>query len=174
MKSMKRLLTLLSVALLLTACGNAQRDPVIKGYRIHQVGGLGFGLDGLTADVALDMDIENPSGTRYVVEALQATLYPTGDTIRFADIYLKEGTAIPPKSDGTVTLPLDVRIRKPLSLLSGGLSGELSRYEADVDMVIRRGGIKKNVRKSRVPLAAIAEWLGSTMKQENNYSHEEE
>lgn len=163
---MKRLLTLLTLVLLLAGCSDS-RDPVIRGYRIHQVGGMTFGIDGISADVQLDLDIDNPSGARYTVEALQAAVFPANDTVRYADIYLKEKAIIPSKSSGTVAIPLDVRLRRPLSLLSGGLSGELSRYEADVDMTIRRGSIKKRIQKERVPLEKIAELLGSGMKKEN-------
>jgi hypothetical protein len=172
MKSMKRFFTLLALVLLLAACNDASRDPVIKDYRIQQVGGLAFGLNGLTADMMLDLDIENPSRARYVVEALHATLFPVNDTMRFADIYLKEATAIPPKSDGTVSIPLDVHILKPLSLLSGALSDDLSKYEADVDLTIRKGSLKKTVRKQRVPLERIAELIGSARTQETNESNE--
>lgn len=174
MKSMKRFLTLLSLVLLLTACGDASRDPVIKGYSIRQVGGLAFGINGVTADVMLDLDVENPSGARYTVEALQATVFPTGDTTHFADIYLKDKAIIQPHSNDKVEIPLDVRLRRPLALLGGGLSGELSRYEADIDLVVRRGAAKRHIRQSRVPLAKVAELLGSILKTDNNQSHEEE
>jgi len=158
---MKRFITLLALCLLAVACNNnTQRDPVIKGYRINQVGGLGFGLDGLTADVQLDLDIDNPSKARYVVEALQADVFQIGDSVRFANINLKEEATIQPKSNGRVALPLVVKMKRPLSLLNGSMSDDLSNYEADIDLTIRRGALKKNIQKSRVPLSQIIELLG--------------
>ena len=170
---MKRFLPLLALCLLAIACNDASRDPVIKGYRIHQVGGLSFGLDGLTADVVLDLDVDNPSKARYTIEDLRATIFPNNDTVRFADVYLKDKAVIPPKSDATVTVPLDVRLRRPLALLGGGLNGELSKYEADIDLTIRKGSIKKNIRQNRVPLEKIADLLGHYMKKDTPESHEE-
>ena len=171
---MKRFFTLLALCLLAVACNDASRDPVIKGYRIHQIGGLSFGLDGLTADVMLDLDIDNPSKSRYTIEDLHATVFPDNDTVRFADVYLKEKAVISPKSDATVSVPLDVRLRRPLALLGGGLSGELSKYEADIDLTIRKGSLKKNIRQKRVPLEKIADMLGHYMKTDTPESHEED
>ena len=45
---MKRILVLFCTALLLTACHNASQDPVIKGYRIQQVGDLGLSANLIT------------------------------------------------------------------------------------------------------------------------------
>ena len=167
---MKRAFTLLTLVLLLAGCSNASREPVIKGYRINQVGGVSFGLDGLSADVSLDLDIDNPSGAKYIVEDLQATVFPANDTVRYADIYLKEKATIPAKSSGTVAIPLDVRLRRPLSMLSGGLSGDLSKYVADIDLTIRKGSLKKRIQKERLPLEKIAELLGSGRN--NDYTDE--
>lgn len=158
---MKRLFTLLTLCLLVVACNDASRQPVIKGYRIHQVGGFGFGLDGLTAEVVLDLDVVNPSKARYTVESLHADIFPAGDTIRFAGIDLKESTSIQPWSDGKVAFPLDVKIKRPLSMLGGFMSeDQQSQYEADLDMTVRKGAMKKNIRKSRVPLGKLLELLG--------------
>ena len=43
---------------------------------------------------------------------------------------------------------------------SGFLSEDLTKYEADVDLTIRKGAMKKTIRKSRVPLDRILELLG--------------
>lgn len=174
MKSMKRFFTLLGLILLLAGCHDASRDPVIKGYSIHQVGNLAFGLDGLTTDVLLDLDVENPSRARYTVEALRATVFPTNDTVRYADIYLKDKAVIAPKSDETISIPLDVRLRRPLALLGGGLSGELSKYEADVDLTIRKGSMKKTFHKKRVRLEQLADLLGQYLKTETLQDNEED
>lgn len=166
MKNMKRLFALLSLVLLLAACGDNSRDPVIKDCRIGQVSQMGLGLGGVTVDMDLEVDIENPSRARYLVEALTANVFPAGDTVRIATVGLKEKTAIAPKSDETVSLPLDVRLLKPLTLLSGGLSQDLSDYEADIDLTIRKGSLKKTIRKKRVPLEQLAELLGSGLNNE--------
>lgn len=159
---MKRFFTLLALCLLVVACNDASRNPVIKGYRIHQVGGLGFGLDGLAAEVILDVDVENPTKARYTVESMHADIFPAGDTIRFAGIDLKKSTSIQPHSSGNVSFPLDVKIKRPLSMLGGFTSDEeeKTKYEADLDMTIRKGSMKKKIRKSRVPLGKILEMLG--------------
>ena len=169
---MKRFLTLLALCLLAVACNDASRNPVIKGYRIHQVGGLGFGIDGLTADVQVDLDIENPSKARYTVEAMHADLFTAGDTVRYADVNLKEAAIIPPKSNGKIAIPLAMTIKRPLSLLGGALTDDLSQYEADVDLTIRKGSIKKNIHKSRVPLNRILELLGKNTLFENTETNE--
>lgn len=161
---MKRFFTLLALSLLAVACNNASREPVIKGYRIHQVGGLGFGLDGLTADVLLDLDVDNPTRARYTVEALHADIFYAGDTVRYADIDLKEQASILPRSSGKVSIPLGVKIKRPLSLLGGFLSDDQAKYEADFDLTLRKGSIKKNIRKSRVPLDRILDLLGKNQQ----------
>ena len=157
---MKRFLTLLALCLLAVACNDASRNPVIKGYRIHQVGGLGFGLDGLTADMNVDLDIDNPAKARYTIEAFHADVFPAGDTVRYAVLNLKEPATVLPKSSGNVEIPLGVRLLRPLSLLGSFLSEDLKKYEADVDLTIRKGAMKKTIRKSRVPLDRILELLG--------------
>ena len=65
-----------SLLLLLAACHNEAMDPVITGYRMGQLGGLGIGLGGVTTDMSLEVDVTNPSSARYVLESLEAALYP--------------------------------------------------------------------------------------------------
>ena len=81
---MKRLLSVLALILLLAACNSESRNPAIKGYRLSQAGGLGFGLDGVTAALTLDLDVENPSRSTYSLEALEATIYRGLETEPFA------------------------------------------------------------------------------------------
>ena len=159
---MKRFLIIMAAALTLASCSDASRDPVIKDYRIHQVGGFSFGLDGVTADVKLDLDIENPSNAKYTLEALEATLFPANDTAGFAFVSLKETAFIAPKTSETVTIPLGVRLMKPLTLLGGSLNGDLSDYVADIDLVVRKGALKKRIRKERMPLEKIGGLLGTS------------
>jgi len=167
---MKRVLALLSLALLLSACNNASRDPVIKGYRIQEIGGLAFSLNGVTADMQLDIDVENPSSAKYLLESLDAVLYPVGDTLRFARVTLKEPVGIEPRSDNTVSLPLDVNILKPLALLAGNL--ELSDYEADVDLTVRKGALKKRIQKERLPLDRLEKLLGTNSQEQKDHENE--
>lgn len=165
---MKRFFVILSAALLLASCSDASRDPVIKGYRLHQVGGLGFGLDGVTADVKLDLEIENPSSAKYTLEALDATLFPAYDTVAYAYVTLKEPAFIEARSDATIGVPLAVRITKPLSILgAGGLSGDFSDYVADIDLLVRKGALKKHIKKERMPMKDIGKLLGNTSKTED-------
>ncbi len=161
---MKRLLVILSAILLLASCSNGSKDPVIKDYWIHQIGGLGFGLDGVTADMKLDINIENPSAVRYTVESLQATLYKQADTARFAYVELQEPVGIEPRSEGIVSLPLSVRLIRPLALLSGGIGTDFSDYEADIDMLVHKGAFKKHIHQKRVPLDRFEHLLGTASK----------
>ena len=163
-KSMKRLLALFSLLLLLAACHNEAKDPVITGYRLGQMGGLGIGPGGLTTDMSLEVDIKNPSAARYVLESLEATLYPKNDTTRMADIVMKEAVSLEPRSEATLSLPLSVRFSHPLSILSRGLGSNLSDYEADVDLIVRRGALKKKIKQQRLPLDQL-EGLFQTAKQ---------
>ena len=166
---MKRILAVLSLVLLLTACNDASRDPVIKGYRMQQIGGLAFGLNGVSADMLLDIDIENPSSAKYLMESLDAILYPIGDTLRIARVTLKEPVGIAPRSDETVSLPLGVNLLKPLALLTGNL--ELSDYEADVDLTIRKGALKKRIQQERLPLDRLEKLIGTTSQQQNDHEN---
>lgn len=165
-KNMKRLLAIFSLFLLLAGCHNAAMDPVITGYRLGQLGGLGFGPGGLTTDMSLEVDVKNPSAARYVLESLDATLYPKSDTTRMADVTMKEAVTLEPRSEATLSLPLSVRFSRPLSLLSRGLGGNLSDYEADVDLVIRKGALKKNIKQQRLPLDQIESLLRTPEKKE--------
>ena len=124
---MKRLLVLFSAVLLLAACHNESRDPVIKGYRLQQLSGLSLGIDGVTADMTLDLE---------------------------------------PRSVDTVQIPLNVRLLRPLALLTGDFEGfDLSQFCADVDLTIRKGGLKKRIQKERVPLSALEKLLSSPENQ---------
>lgn len=163
---MKRLLVLFSAVLLLAACHNESRDPVIKGYRLQQLSGLSLGIDGVTADMTLDLDVENPSSARYTLEALQATLYRLNETSRFAEVAMNGTAAIEPRSVDTVQIPLNVRLLRPLALLTGDFEGfDFSQFCADVDLTIRKGGLKKRIQKERVPLSALEKLLSSPENQ---------
>ena len=61
---MKRILVLLCAALLLAACHDASQDPVIKGYRIDQVGGMSLSGDGVTVNLNLALAPPPPTPSR--------------------------------------------------------------------------------------------------------------
>ena len=164
---MKRFLVLLCAALLLTACHDASQDPVIKGYRLQQVSRLSMGVEGVTADMVLSVDVDNPSKARYTLESLAATLYRGNETARFADVVMENTASIAPKSAQTVDLPLHVTLLRPLALLSGGQDAlDLSQYCADVDLTVRKGSLKKTIRKERLPLKQLEYLLGSRQNTE--------
>ena len=74
--------------------------------------------------------------------------------------------AIEPRSVDTVQIPLNVRLLRPLALLTGDFEGfDLSQFCADVDLTIRKGGLKKRIQKERVPLSALEKLLSSPENQ---------
>ena len=159
---MKRILVLFCTALLLTACHNASQDPVIKGYRIQQVGGLGLSANGVTADMVLKLDVENPSNASYTLEALHADVYRNGENGRFAEVTLPQSASIAPRSNQSVDIPLQVLLLRPLSLLADGEEMlDLSQYVADLDLTVRKGSLKKRIQKERVPLKDLQHLLSS-------------
>ena len=159
---MKRILVLFCTVLLLAACHNASQDPVIKGYRIHQVGGLGLSANGVTADMVLKLDVENPSNASYTLEALHADVYRNGENGRFAEVTLPQSASIAPRSNQIVDIPLQVLLLRPLSLLAGGEEMlDLSQYVADLDLTVRKGSLKKRIQKERVPLKDLQHLLSS-------------
>ena len=159
---MKRILVLFCTVLLLAACHNASQDPVIKGYRIHQVGGLGLSANGVTADMVLKLDVENPSNASYTLEALHADVYRNGENGRFAEVTLPQSASIAPRSNQSVDIPLQVLLLRPLSLLAGGEEMlDLSQYVADLDLTVRKGSLKKRIQKERVPLKDLQHLLSS-------------
>ena len=156
---MKRILVLLCAALLLAACHNASQDPVIKGYRIDQVGGMNLSSEGVTVDMTLSLDVENPSSATYTVEMLEAILYKGTETSRFAEAVMTEQAGIAPKSSQTVAIPLRVKLLRPLALLSDSQGFDLSHYCADLDLTIRKGSLKKRIQRERVPLSSLEHLL---------------
>lgn len=160
---MKRILILLASVLLLASC-SPSANPVIKGYRLQQVGGLSFGVEGVTAELTLDLDVENPSSARYTLESLKAILYKGFETSPFANLVMQEPVFIEPRTEATVSLPLDARFTRPLALLGGGFSTDLSAYTADIDLTIRKGSFKKRITKERVPLDELGSLLGQNDK----------
>ena len=159
---MKRILVLFCTVLLLAACHNASQDPVIKGYRIQQVGGLGLSANGVTADMVLKLDVENPSNASYTLEALHADVYRNGENGRFAEVTLPQSASIAPRSNQSVDIPLQVLLLRPLSLLAGGEEMlDLSQYVADLDLTVRKGSLKKRIQKERVPLKDLHHLLSS-------------
>jgi hypothetical protein len=159
---MKRILVLFCTVLLLAACHNASQDPVIKGYRIQQVGGLGLSANGVTADMVLKLDVENPSNASYTLEALHADVYRNGENGRFAEVTLPQSASIAPRSNQSVDIPLQVLLLRPLSLLAGGEEMlDLSQYVADLDLTVRKGSLKKRIQKERVPLKDLQHLLSS-------------
>lgn len=157
---MKRLLVFLVLGLLLAGCQDA-RHPVVTDYRLQQVGGFSVQADGITVKAVLALDIDNPTKSRYTVESLQAVLYKGSETGRFAEASM-EGTAeIGPGEGQTVSVPMDLRILRPLALLGGSLNGfDLSRYTADIDMTVKKGAFRKKIRKERMPLSQIGQLIG--------------
>ena len=165
---MKRLLTLLSAVLVLSVCQAAARGPVIKSYRLEQVSGLRLGVDGVTADMVLSIDVENPTAAKYTILAMEAIVYRGEETASLADVTSTGTAVIKARSDSTITLPLTVRITRPLALLAGGLNeADLSQCFSDVDFTIRRGWFKKHVRRKHFPLQEFSKML-STQKSKTN------
>lgn len=159
---MKRILVLICTALLLTACHNASQDPVIKGYWIQQVDGLGMSAGGVTADMVLNLDVENPSNATYTLEALHADVYRNGENGRFAEVTLPQSASIAPKSNQSVAIPLQVLLLRPLALIAGGEEMlDLSQYVADLDLTVRKGSLKKRIQRERVPLKDLQHLLNS-------------
>ncbi|MBR3292249.1 MAG: hypothetical protein IKI66_08740 [Bacteroidales bacterium] len=159
---MKRILVLFCTALLLTACHNASQDPVIKGYWIQQVDGLGMSAGGVTADMVLNLDVENPSNATYTLETLHADVYRNGENGRFAEVTLPQSASIAPKSNQSVAIPLQVLLLRPLALIAGGEEMlDLSQYVADLDLTVRKGSLKKRIQRERVPLKDLQHLLSS-------------
>ena len=162
---MKRILILLASVLMLASC-SPSATPVIKSYRLNKVGGLSFGADGVTAELTLDVDVANPSGSRYTLESLEAVLYQGVEVNPFAYLTMRESVSVEPRSEATVSLPLDARFTRPLALLGGGFSTDLADYTADIDLTLRRGSLKKRITKERIPLAELGNLLGQNDKKE--------
>ena len=159
---MKRILVLFCTALLLTACHNASQDPVIRGYRIQQVDGLGMSANGVTANMVLSLDVDNPSNATYSLEALHADVYRNGENGRFAEVTLPQSASIAPRSNQSVDIPLQVLLLRPLSLLAGGEEMlDLSQYVADLDLTVSKGSLKKRIQRERVPLTDLQQLLSS-------------
>lgn len=164
---MKRALAILSLVLLTVSCGKPAPMPTILGYRLGQLGDLGVGPGGVTAEAALEVDVNNPGTASYVVESLEATLFRGTDTAPYAEVSMLETATIEPAAEQTLSLPLLVTITRPLSLLTGGFDTDLSHYTADIDLTIRRGAFKKNFKQERVPLDQLGQLLGSSDKTGN-------
>jgi len=157
---MKRFFALFCTVLLLAACHDASRDPVIKGYRLQQLDGLSLGENGVTAGMVLKLDVENPSSATYTLESLNAIVYRNGETSRFAEVTMPQSASIAPRSNQSVDIPLQVNLLRPLSLFAGGEEAlDLSRYEADLDLTVRKGSLKKRIQKERVPLKEFTHLL---------------
>ena len=157
---MKRILAFLCTALLLTACHDASKDPVIRGYRLQPSGGLGLGANGVTAGLVLNLDVENPSSATYTLDTLHAYVYRGDETARFAEVTMPETASIAPRSNQTVAIPLEVVLLRPLALLSGGEDAlDLAQYVADIEMTVRKGSLKKRIHKERVPLKELKDLL---------------
>lgn len=161
---MKRALFLLSLVLLTLSCSKPADTPVIQGYRLGEVGNMGIGPGGVTAAATLEVDVNNPGKARYTVESLQATLYRSTETAPYAEVSLEEAAFIEPRSEQTVTLPLQIVLTRPLALLAGGFDTDLSHYTADIDLTLRRGSFKKTIKQERVPLEELGRQLGITSK----------
>lgn len=164
LKNMKRIVAILVLVLLAAACTKDTRTPVVTGYRLSQIGSPGFGPEGVTADLTFEIDVQNPSADRFTVESLEAILYRGIETSPFANLVLQEAAFIEPKSEATISLPLKARFTRPLALLGGGLSTDLSTYTADLDLTVRKGSYKKRITQERVPLDQLGRLLGNTAK----------
>lgn len=158
---MKRILVLLCAALLLAACHDASQDPVIKGYRIDQVGGMSLSGDGVTVNLNIALDVDNPSSATYTLEMLDAILYRGTETAPFAEAVMTEQAGIAPRSSQTVAIPLRVKLLRPLALLSSSEGFDLSQYCADLDLTVRKGSLKKRIQRERVPLSSLEQLFKS-------------
>jgi len=164
LKKMKRILAILVMVLLAAACTKDTRTPVITGYRLSQIGSPGIGPEGVTADLTLEIDVQNPSADRFTVETLEAILYRGVELSPFANLAMQESVSVEPKSEATVPIPLKARFTRPLALLGGGFSTDLADYTADLDLTIRKGSLKKRITRERVPLDQLGSLLGQTQK----------
>ena len=160
---MKRILICLTLVLLAVAC-KPTPTPVIRDYRITGADGFSIGLDGVTADMVLELDVEYPASVDYTLESLDAILYKGVDTNPYANLTMQGTASIAPKSTETVPIPVTVRILRPLSILATGFDTDLSKYEADVDLTIRRGSFKKRIRQERVPLDRLTDLIANPDK----------
>lgn len=155
---MKRLLSLLTLILLAVAC-KPTPTPVIKDYRISGAESFSVGLDGVTADMFLELDVENPASVSYTLESLDAILYKGVETNPYANLTMRGTASIEPRCDSTVAIPVTVRLLRPLSILAGGFDPDLSKYEADVDLTVRRGSLKKHIKQERMPLDQLTRMI---------------
>ncbi len=154
---MKRLSIILLSAFLLLFCSCSRNAyPTISGYSIEQVKGLAWGEGGVSSDVTLKMEVSNPSSGTFAVESGNAVIRKAGGGAKFATVELAEGASIGPKEEATVSLPLKLTLTNPLALLTaGGLSLDgidPSKFTADVEVRVRRGGIARTIREKDIPL----------------------
>ena len=156
MKNSKKILILLTVALtLLSGCSvNDYKQLRLKSYDIESVTNFNYAKASVSAEILLNIGVENPTRSQFVLQTLDVVVYKE-DGSRFATATALEPAVILPQSDTLVPLRLDASLLNPmLTMLSRDVNPET--MTADIDALVRSGAISKRIKKEKYPLKNLA------------------
>lgn len=146
-----KILTFTLLPLLMAACISAD-DINVKGIE-------SFELKSLTRP-SLVIDVENRSGKNISLAGGRFML--ERDSVGIVEVMLAEEVVVPRKSDGLVTVPLQVRVTDPLVLLSISLGGRLITDDMTVsgEVVAKAGAMSRKFEYEHMPLKKFLSIFG--------------
>ena len=147
------ILAALSLTVLAGCSVNDYKQLKLKSYDIASVTNFNYAKASVTAEVVLNLGVENPTRSEFVLESLEAVIY-NKDGSRVADATALEPAVVLPHSDTLVPLRLDATIFNPmLVMISGNI--DPTSMTADIDALVRSGALSKRIQKEKYPLSKL-------------------
>ena len=152
---MKRfLICLFFASLMMAGCSfNDYKQLEVKSYNVRSVENITYGRGTATADVLIEVGVANPTRSDFQLLSLDAVAYSAkGDKIATARAC--EITVLKPKCDTILPVKFEAVLYNPMSTLLGAkLNPET--MSVDVDMNVKTGVLKTNIKKEKLPVKTL-------------------
>lgn len=147
------------VLLVMSGCAGDYRKVVVEGATIDSLDGLGLYSGAVKANVNVRIRLTNPTASKFEILSLKAIGYDENGKV-VGDLASTAEALIPAHFSDTVTVPVEVRISDPLSLiLQGGI--KFDKMTADITITARQNGlVTATKKKEKVPLATLMKFAG--------------
>jgi len=140
-------------SLLLCGCTDYKQLKVTS-CKIGVLKGLSYSDGKASADLRLDVGVDNPTRSSFDVSDIDAILY-YNEGKPFAQITSDKSVNIAPGNDGMIPVLLKVTFLDPLAIMFGGL--DTKGMYADIEAKFHTGMIIKNFSKKGLSVEKLVE-----------------
>lgn len=152
---MKRFfICLFFASLMMASCSfNDYKQLEFKSCNVRSVDNIVYGRGTATADVCIEVGVSNPTRSDFQLLTLDAVLYSAkGDKVATAST--DEVTVLAPKCDTILPVHVSAVLFNPMATLLGGKL-DPETMTVDVDMNVKSGVLKTNIKKEKFPVKTI-------------------